>query len=85
MKSGVEEMRIFGDVKEVKAEVISMDSFSGHGDRDEMLEFLKNQKNAKRTFIVHGEYESQKAFKKSLENIGFKNVYIPMMKEEVKI
>lgn len=85
LKMGVEEMKIFGDIKEVNAEVISMDSFSGHGDRDEMLTFLENQKNAKKTFIVHGEYESQKAFKKSLENIGFKDVYIPMMKEEVKI
>ena len=85
LKMGVDEMRIFGDVKEVKAEVISMDSFSGHGDRDEMLEFLKNQKNAKRTFIVHGEYESQKAFKKSLQNIGFGDIYIPMMKEEVEL
>ncbi|HHB51906.1 MAG TPA: MBL fold metallo-hydrolase, partial [Saprospiraceae bacterium] len=85
LKMGGEEMKIFGDIKEVNAEVISMDSFSGHGDRDEMLTFLENQKNAKKTFIVHGEYESQKAFKKSLENIGFKDVYIPMMKEEVKI
>lgn len=85
LKSGVSEMRIFGDVKEVKAEVISMDSFSGHGDRDEMLEFLKNQKDAKRTFIVHGEYDSQKAFKKSLQNEGFGDIYIPMLGEEVEL
>ena len=85
LKSGVSEMRIFGDVKDVKAEVISMDSFSGHGDRDEMLEFLKNQKDAKRTFIVHGEYDSQKAFKKALQNKGFGDIYIPMMGEEVDV
>ncbi len=85
LKSGVSEMKIFGDIKEVKAEVLSMDSFSGHGDRDEMLDFLKNQKDAKRTFVVHGEYDSQKAFKNSLENLGFKDVYIPMLGEEVEI
>ena len=85
LKSGVDEIRIFGEKKQVKAEVISMDSFSGHGDRDEMLEFLSNQKNAKRTFIVHGEYESQKAFEKSLKKAGFKNTYIPMLYEEVKV
>ncbi len=85
LKSGISEMKIFGDIKEVNAEVLSMDSFSGHGDRDEMLDFLKNQKDAKRTFVVHGEYDSQKAFKDSLENLGFKNVYIPMLGEEVEI
>ena len=84
LKSGVSEMRIFGDTKSVKAEVVSMDSFSGHGDRDEMLEFLSNQTDVKRTFIVHGEYESQKAFKSALQQKGFDDIYIPMLGEEVE-
>jgi len=85
LKSGVSEMKIFGDIKEVKAEVMTMDSFSGHGDKNEMIDFLKNQNGAKRTFIVHGEYGSQKAFKKALKKKGFENIYIPMMGEEVEV
>ncbi len=85
LKSGASEIKIFGEIKKVNAEVISMDSFSGHGDRDEMLDFLSNQTEVKKTFIVHGEYSSQKAFKKSLEDKGFGEVYIPMMGEEVEI
>ncbi len=85
LKSGVDKIRIFGEEKTVKAKVMTMDSFSGHGDRDEMLDFLSNQTGAKKTFIVHGEYESQKAFKKSLEQKGFENVYIPQLGEQVNV
>ena len=41
-----------------------IESFSGHGDYKEMMSFLSCQdKNAlEKTFIVHGEYETQKKY-----------------------
>jgi hypothetical protein len=49
-----------------------------------MMSFLSCQdKNAiARTFIVHGEYETQKKYSESLMNDGSKNIEIPAKGEE---
>ena len=86
LKSGATEMKIFGEMKQINAEILTMDSFSGHGDKLEMLDFLINLKDTvKRTFIVHGDYEVQLDFKKLLEDSGFSNIYIPDFNEEVEV
>jgi len=78
LKNGIEELKIFGEIKKVNATIKTMDSFSAHADRGEMLDFLKNQKKTvKKIYLVHGEYEPQLAFKKYLEKAGFSDIIIP--------
>jgi metallo-beta-lactamase family protein len=77
LKDGIKELTIFGEVKKVNAEIKTMDSFSAHADRKEMLDFLKNQKKVKTIFLVHGEIAPQTDFKMYLGEAGFKNVVIP--------
>ena len=76
---GDSEVSIHGNVYPVRAEIFRIDSYSGHGDYNEMIDFLncQNKNNIKRTFIVHGEYEAQQAYKEHLENDGFSNIEIP--------
>ncbi|MGF7138420.1 MBL fold metallo-hydrolase RNA specificity domain-containing protein [Roseimarinus sediminis] len=76
---GAEEVSIHGNVYPVRAEVFRIDAYSGHGDYKEMIEFLncQNKEEIKKTFIVHGEYEAQLAYKEHLEKDGFSNVEIP--------
>jgi len=59
-------VRIFGEEKKVNAEVVIMNSFSAHGDHDEMLNFIDNQvkKQLKKIFLVNGELDRQEIFKK---------------------
>jgi len=72
LKNGIEELKIFGEYKPVNAEIVSMASFSAHGDRGEMKEFISNQrKSAKKIFLVHGDYDTQLEFKKYLQHDGF--------------
>lgn len=73
------EVSIHGNVYPVRAEVFRIDSYSGHGDYEEMIEFLNCQKKdqIKRTFIVHGEFEPQETYKQHLEDDGFTNIEIP--------
>ena len=54
-----------------------MDSFSAHGDRNEMYDFIANQKDVKKLFLVHGELERQEKFKTFLMERGFKDIEIP--------
>jgi metallo-beta-lactamase family protein len=81
---GDQEVSIHGNVYKVKAEIKKIESFSGHGDYKEMISFLSCQdKDAiAKTFIVHGEYETQKKYVSTLQTEGYKNVQIPAKGQE---
>ena len=87
LKRGDKQVNIFGENFEVKCHVASMDSFSGHGDYNEMIAFLACQTPArvKKVFLVHGEYETQIAFKIKLEAEGYKDIHIPALYENVEV
>lgn len=81
---GDKEVSIHGVVYPVKAEVFKIESYSGHGDYREMAEFLKCQDptKLKKTFLVHGDWEAQQAYKKYLEQQGFSAIEIPAKGDE---
>lgn len=87
LKRGYKQVNIFGEQFEVKCQVKSMESFSGHGDYNEMLDFLSCQtpERVKKVFLVHGEYETQVAFKLKLQAAGFKDILIPAQFENIKL
>ncbi len=86
LKTGVEEIKLFGDIKAVKATIQTMDSFSAHADRSEMKDFLSNQKKKlKKLFLVHGEIKPQTKFKKYLKEAGFGKIIIPELGQEFKV
>jgi len=82
---GVKEIKIYGTVHEVNAEIASIRSMSAHGDYEDLCQFLACQdiKKVKKLFLVHGEYEVQQAFRQRLLNKGFDDVEIPEMHSEV--
>ena len=82
---GDKEVRIFGDEYEVKAEVRSLRSMSAHGDYEDLLHFLNCQdpQKVKKLFLVHGEYEVQQHFAKTLHEHGFANIEIPYQHQKV--
>lgn len=63
----------------VIANILSTDIFSGHGDKNDLINFVKSQskEKLKKVFLVHGEYESMIEFKKSLKEEGYEDVEIP--------
>jgi metallo-beta-lactamase family protein len=86
LRAGAPGFKVFGQYKEVKADVEIMDSFSAHGDRDEMRDFVTNQKSRlKKLFLVHGEYDTQQAWRSYLYENGFKHIDIPALGESVRL
>lgn len=86
LRAGAKELTLFGIKKEVKADIEVMDSFSAHGDRQEMYTFIKNQRTKlKKLFLVHGEKDTQEAFSTFLKNKGFKDIHIPQKGEKYHI
>ncbi len=84
---GDKEVSIFGTVYPVKAEVRIIDSFSGHGDYNEMIGFLgcQDKSQVQKTFLVHGEYETQVKYSSRLQEAGFSNIQIPSPKQEFTV
>ena len=86
LRNGATGLKIFNQYKEVKAAVEVMDSFSAHGDRDEMRAFVNNQqKRLKKLFLVHGEYDTQQAWRSFLRETGFEHIEIPALGETVRL
>ncbi|MCF0051412.1 MBL fold metallo-hydrolase [Dyadobacter sp. LJ53] len=87
LKRGDKKVNIFGEQFDVFCQVASMESFSGHGDYNEMLSYLSCQtpEKVKSIFLVHGEYETQVGFKLKLQKAGFKNIVIPALFENVTV
>ncbi len=85
LQSGNKEVRIFGVMHEVHAEVGSIRSMSAHGDYEDLSQWLACQdpRQVKRLFLVHGEYDVQQDFKSRLFKKGFVDIEIPEMHYEV--
>jgi len=84
LANGDKEVKIFGEMYEVAAEVGEMRSMSAHGDYDDLCQFLACQDIAaiKVLFLVHGEYQVQEAFKEKLLHKGFRFIEIPDLHEQ---
>ena len=68
LRSGFKHVSILGDEFEVRAEIETLDSFSGHADHDELLGWFDRITGAKkRVFLVHGEKERSEALRAALE------------------
>jgi metallo-beta-lactamase family protein len=60
---GDKNVSIFGDRIHINAEIYSLEGFSGHADKDGLLEWLSGfKKMPRKVFLVHGEEEVKKAF-----------------------
>jgi metallo-beta-lactamase family protein len=83
LRSGAKNIFLFGKNLEVNAAIETMDSFSAHGDRIEMLEIIENQKQSvKKLWLVHGTLDRQEKWREYLLEKGFKNVGIPCLGDE---
>ncbi|MBK9490787.1 MAG: MBL fold metallo-hydrolase [Haliscomenobacter sp.] len=86
LRIGAKEIKLFGEFITVQADVEIMDSFSAHADKLELVEFLRNQReSAKKIFLTHGDYEVQKSFRGLLLSVGFADVEIPALGEEIEL
>lgn len=72
-------VKIMGVEHLVKARIEYIRSYSGHGDYQEMLQYLacQNPEETKQIWLVHGNHASQMEFKTRLRRAGFKHVDIP--------
>lgn len=75
---GAKTVTLFGEEIKVNAEIYNLEGFSGHADRDGLLEWLGGfQKEPKQIFLVHGEQESKEAFAETVtKELGFTPIVV---------
>jgi metallo-beta-lactamase family protein len=80
-------VKIFGDEHSLKAEVVIMNGFSAHADKNELMEYFNalNRTRLQKVFIVHGEQDQSESLAKTMQESGFENAIVPELGEKIEI
>jgi metallo-beta-lactamase family protein len=73
---------IFGVEHELNAQVVVINAFSGHADKNELADFVSACLPLKRIFLVHADLNQSQVLSDTLLEKGL-NVHIPVVGEEV--
>jgi metallo-beta-lactamase family protein len=87
IKEGAREVKLFGEMVPVRAQVAALEQFSDHADVDELLEWLGTfHKTPQSTHIVHGEPDSAEALRQAIIKELEWNVDVAqyMQKDEIR-
>jgi len=81
---GQEEVRIFGEKYERKAEIADLDAFSAHADRNDLIKYVRAVR-PKQTYLVHGEQKPREALAQAIRDEGLGEVFLPRRGDAVKL
>jgi metallo-beta-lactamase family protein len=72
-------VKIFGEKYRLKARVKTINGFSAHADRDELLAYADQlgPSRLRSAFVVHGEETSSLALAEGLQELGIGQVFVP--------
>jgi metallo-beta-lactamase family protein len=84
---GHEKVKIFGEEFNVKAKVRRIESFSAHGDRRDILNYVKHSspEQLKNIFLVHGEPSQAESLIDAFRSQGYENVEYPAVGDSFEI
>jgi metallo-beta-lactamase family protein len=83
---GYQEIKIYGKIYQVKANILEIESLSAHGDQKDLLNWLSELENKpEKVFLVHGENEAlEELGAKIKEKYGF-DCMIPKMNQQFEL
>jgi metallo-beta-lactamase family protein len=80
------QVRIFGDVYDVKAEIATIGGLSGHAGQDLLTEYAMSANGKlRRVFLVHGEEKQALTLQSILKGKGVRQVEYPNMYDSVEL
>ncbi|MFA5525142.1 MAG: MBL fold metallo-hydrolase [Tissierellales bacterium] len=83
IKDGAKKVKLLGDEIAVKAEIHSIEGFSGHTDKKGLLNWIGNfKKKPSNIFIVHGEKESALGLAQAIESKYNIKPFVPSINSE---
>ncbi|MEW5951667.1 MAG: MBL fold metallo-hydrolase [Elusimicrobia bacterium] len=85
LKDGEREVKIFGLKHEVYMEIKTLDFFSAHAGKSDLLAYVKKVNPKKGIFLVHGEESQRAGFAQTLKNEGFSDIFLPSYAQEYEL
>ncbi|GAA4644097.1 MBL fold metallo-hydrolase [Pontixanthobacter gangjinensis] len=82
---GARTLRIFGEDRPIRAEVIQLEGLSGHADADELLGWMGKARPPRMTYVTHGEPEAADALRFRIEHELGWDVRVPEHLERIDI
>ena len=83
---GAKELRIFGQLFEVRAEVQTINGLSAHAGQSLLTEYgMAVRDQARKVFLVHGEQGPAGTLQKRLQKGGLEHVYYPFMRQIMEL
>ena len=85
---GWKKVPILGEEWTVRAEIVSIQGFSAHADRDGLLDYTRRiaaDQRLKRVFVVHGEQQAAEALASGIQELGIQDVVIPTRLQQLEI
>ena len=76
--NGEESVKIHGQSIPVNASIHTVGGLSAHGDQDDLARWYENMENRPPVYLVHGEVESQLAFREYLNDRCGTEVHVPV-------
>lgn len=84
--NGAGNVRIFGENYPVRAKIESIEGFSGHADRNELLRWISGfKKTPEKILVIHGEKETAIRFADTLRGNLKNSVSVPEYLQEVEL
>ena len=85
--AGEREVKIHGEMVPVRARIAQLEGFSGHADRDGILDWLRPlRRPPQQTFVVHGEPDAADGLRVALKDrLGWRHVAVPQHGEFVTV
>jgi metallo-beta-lactamase family protein len=86
IKSGAPEVKIFGQMIPIRAQIAALEQFSDHADTPELLEWLRTFSNKPaKTYLVHGEPDASSQLRDAMtKDLGW-NVQIAQWMQKVEV
>ncbi|MFB9857095.1 MBL fold metallo-hydrolase RNA specificity domain-containing protein [Paenarthrobacter aurescens] len=86
LAAGSRELRVYGQIVRIRAEVVQLEGFSAHSDSDAIIRWMRSAPRGPRmTYITHGEPEASEALRLRIKHeLGWK-ARVPEYTETISI
>ncbi|WP_242500776.1 MBL fold metallo-hydrolase [Tropicimonas sp. IMCC6043] len=85
LAAGERRLRIFGQDRPIEAEVVQLETFSGHADADEILRWMEAEPPPKMTYLSHGEPVAADTLRRRVAHELGRAVRVPEHLETVRL
>ncbi len=82
---GKKYVNIMGDEIKINASIYTVNGFSSHADKDELLNWISVIDKNSKIILTHGEEKVMEKFQQEISNKDFRKIYVPAFLEKILI